>query len=264
MTLHTHQMLRHPVVFRSLQVHRVERLTPAMQRIVFGGDELAGFLSAAPDDHVKLFFPNAEGEIVLPIPGPNGPEYPPGRDYSPMRDYTPRHYDASSNELIVDFVLHGDGPASTWAAQAEPGQRIGAGGPRGSMIISDDFDHYVLIGDETALPAIGRRLAEMPKTARVDVLIEIPDIADQQPLPSKAHITVNWLARHGASAGNSNLLENALQQLPTPTGDTFYWIATESRRARNMRIWLSQEHGVPKDWLKAKGYWKAHPDDDDD
>jgi NADPH-dependent ferric siderophore reductase len=33
-----------------------------------------------------------------------------------------------------------------------------------------------------------------------------------------------------------------------------------------MRLWLSEERGVPKDWLKAKGYWKsgANENDEDD
>lgn len=228
-----------------------------MQRIVLGGTELDGFTSGSPDDHVKLFFPNAAGEIVQPVIGTNGPEFPPGRDYSPMRDYTPRHYDASRNELTIDFVLHGDGPASLWAEQAAAGQVIGAGGPRGSFVIAGDYAHYVLVGDETALPAIGRWLAEMPASASADVLVELPDVNDRQTLPSPPGVNIQWLPRHGASADTSDLLEQALQQLPVPAGDTFYWIATESRRARSIRIWLSEHRHVAKDDMKAKGYWKA-------
>lgn len=263
MTSHVHQMLRHPLTFRKLDVLRVQRLTPHMQRVVFGGDDLRGFISAAPDDHVKLLFPNAAGEIVQPVIGSNGPEYLPGRDYSPMRDYTPRHYDASLNEVTIDFVLHGDGPASLWAEQAAAGQSIGAGGPRGSFVIAGDYDRYVLIGDETALPAIGRWLAEMPSTAIVDVLVEIPDANDRQALPSPASVNVQWFARHGASADSSDLLEQALQTMPLHVGDTFYWIATESRRARAMRIWLVENRQVAKDDMKAKGYWKADDSEDD-
>ena len=264
MTTHEHRMLRHTVVFRTLEVRHVERLTPHMQRVIFGGADLRGFLSAAPDDHVKLFFPNRAGDIVKPTLGPNGPEFPVGVEPSPMRDYTPRRFDTERNELTVDFVLHGDGPASSWAEQATPGQKIGAGGPRGSFIVANDFDHYVLIGDETALPAIGRWLEEMPENMRVDVLAEIPDERDRQPLPSRARVTVTWLDRKGTGAEHSDLLEHALRQLPTSEGDTFYWIATESRRARGIRQWLSQERHIPKEWLRATGYWKIGADDEED
>lgn len=261
---HASLSLRHPMVFRTLTVLRVERLTPHMQRIVFGGDELRGFVSSAPDDHVKLFFPNRAGVIVPPVSGPAGPALPPGGDASPMRDYTPRQYDPQRQELTIDFVLHGDGPASEWAQQAAVGQCLGAGGPRGSVVIADDFDGYVLVGDETALPAIGRWLREMPARSRVEVLIEIPEASDRQPLPSAAQVNIRWLERNGASAQDSTLLEQALQELSPPPGDVFYWIATESRRVRAMRLWLSEQRNVPKDWLKAKGYWKAGVDDGDE
>jgi NADPH-dependent ferric siderophore reductase len=263
MATHQHQRLRHDVVLRTLDVLRVERLTPHMQRVVLGGAELRGFHSASPDDHVKLFFPNRDGRLVLPTPGPDGLDYPAGHEPSPMRDYTPRHHDAGRGELTIDFVLHGDGPASTWAAQAAPGQRLGAGGPRGSFVIADDFDHYVLAGDETALPAIGRWLQEMPPGMRATVLAEIPGADDRQPLPTRAGVEIVWLERDGTPADRSGRLELALQGLPAPVGDTFYWIAAESGRTRAMRLWLDQR-GIPKDWIKAKGYWKAAPGESDD
>jgi NADPH-dependent ferric siderophore reductase len=262
MAKHEPRMVRHTVVMRQLEVLRVERLTPHMQRVVLGGPDLAGFISAAPDDHIKLFFPNSLGEIVRPTLGANGLEYPPGKEPSPMRDYTPRSHDEASGELTVDFVLHGDGPAAIWAAQAAAGQHLGAGGPRGSFIVADDFDHYVMAGDETALPAIGRWLEEMPAHARVTALIEIPESADRQGLRSDAHFDVQWLDRKGSDAASSTLLEQALQQLSAPDGDTFYWIATESRRARNMRQWLSEHRHLPKEHVKATGYWKSGDSDD--
>lgn len=264
MTQHEHHRIRHSLVLRMIEVLRTSRITPHMQRIVFGGAELHGFLSAAPDDHVKLFFPNSQGEMVLPTLGPNGPEYPAGLSPSPARDYTPRDYDAQRNTLTIDFVIHGDGPASTWAEHAKPGEHIALGGPRGSFITANDFGHYVLIGDETALPAIGRRLDEMHADARVWVLAEIPGKADRQPLGSQASFHVTWLERGGVAAADSRLLERALEELSLPPGDAFYWIAAESRRARGMRRYLAEERGVPSDWIRATGYWQADGDDDDD
>ncbi|MFC4764609.1 siderophore-interacting protein [Dyella koreensis] len=261
MTRHESHQIRHNLVFRQLDVLRVDRLTPHMQRVVLGGPQLAGFISAAPDDHVKLFFPNRDGELVPPTLGANGIEFPSDREPSPMRDYTPRHYDAARGELTVDFVLHGDGPAATWAEQAAPGQQLGCGGPRGSLVIANDFDHYVLIGDETALPAIGRWLQEMPATVAVTAFIEIPETADRQALPTDARCELHWFDRQGSDAAASTLLEDAVRSVDAPAGDTFYWIAAESRRARAMRLFLSQERGVPKEWIKATGYWK-HGDDD--
>ncbi len=239
------------------------QLTPGMKRIVVGGEALRGFHSPSPDDHVKVFLPNEDGELVIPAMGANGLQHAPGAKPSPMRDYTPRHHDAAANTLTLDFVLHGHGPAAAWAARSKAGDALGIGGPRGSHVVADDFDCYVLAGDETALPAMGRWIESSGGKAPIIALIEIPDDGERQSLDIPANATVTWLPRNGASAAESGLLEQALRQLPVPAGDTFYWVAAESRRARAMRQYLSDERGVPRDWLRATGYWKAHPDDAD-
>ncbi len=261
MTLHETQLIRLTPRFRHLQVLRSERLTPNMQRIVVGGDALEGFDSRSPDDHVKLFFPNVDGAFVLPELTEHGPRYPEGLAPSPARDYTPRHYDAGAGELVLDFVLHGDGPATSWAARAQAGDALVVAGPRGSHVVADDFDAYVLIGDETALPAIARRLQELPETAVAEVFIEIPEEADRQPLHSAAQVTVSWFERNGFDAASSTLLEDALVDFEQPDGDAHYWIATESRRARMMRKFVEGHLQVPKEWIRATGYWKADPND---
>ncbi|WP_313252858.1 siderophore-interacting protein [Stenotrophomonas sp.] len=261
MSLHETQLIRFTPRFRHLQVLRSERLTPNMQRIVVGGDALEGFDSRAPDDHVKLFFPNAEGQFVLPVLTEQGPRYPEGQLPSPARDYTPRLYDADAGELVLDFVLHGDGPATQWAAHAKAGDALVVAGPRGSHVIADDYDAYVLIGDETALPAIARRLEELPEGAVAEVFIEIPEEGDRQPLHSAAQVTVSWFERNGVDAATSTLLEDALVDFEQPDGDAFYWIATESKRARMMRKFVEGHLQVPKDWTHAAGYWKANPND---
>jgi NADPH-dependent ferric siderophore reductase len=177
-TVRTARRVRHETKMRLLQVREVSRLTPKMVRIVVGGEALAGFVSAAHDDHVKLFFPQpGQDKPVLPTPTPNGPVYPDGAARPAARDYTPRRYDAVANTLTIDFVLHGEGPATSWAAQARPGQFLGVGGPRGSFIVPDDFDWYLFVGDETAVPAIGRRLEELPAGTRVIAVVEVADPA---------------------------------------------------------------------------------------
>lgn len=95
-----------------------------------------------------------------------------------MRDYTPRHFDAARRELTLDFILHDAGPATAWAQQVKIGDQLGIGGPRGSQVVADVFDWYLLLGDETAMPAIGRRLEELSDDVRAIVLIEVDDEQD--------------------------------------------------------------------------------------
>jgi NADPH-dependent ferric siderophore reductase len=256
-TVRTPRRVRHELKMRLLQVREVSRLTPKMVRVVVGGEQLAGFASAAHDDHVKLFFPHpGEDKPVLPVPTPNGPVYPEGALRPVARDYTPRRYDAAANTLTLDFVLHSEGPATAWAAQARPGQFLGVGGPRGSFVVPDDFDWYLLVGDEAAMPAIGRRLEELPGGTRSIAVIEVADAAEEQRLDTHARAEIHWLHRQGAVAGHHALLQKALAELELPAGEGYAWVAAEASAAKALRRYLVDERGVPKDRVKAAAYWK--------
>jgi NADPH-dependent ferric siderophore reductase len=73
--------------------------------------------------------------------------------------------------LHIDFAIHDAGPATDWALRARIGDALEIGGPRGSAVIPMEFDWYLLIGDETGLPAIGRRLEELPAGSRALVIV---------------------------------------------------------------------------------------------
>ncbi|WP_042814151.1 SIP domain-containing protein, partial [Xanthomonas citri] len=81
--------------------------------------------------------------------------------------------------------------------------------------------------------------------------------AERQELLSAAEVRVNWLERNGFDAASSTLLEDSLRDYEPEDGDTFYWIGAESMRARAMRKFLEDHLGVDKEWVRAKGYWKA-------
>jgi NADPH-dependent ferric siderophore reductase len=51
-----------------IEVLRCRRITPRMQRVTFGGPDVARFAPACPDQHVKLFFPRRPGgPIQIPV-----------------------------------------------------------------------------------------------------------------------------------------------------------------------------------------------------
>ena len=250
--------VNHEIKRRRLQVLRVVDLTPRMRRITVGGPELAGFASLGTDDHVKLLFPqNAEEHAALENFNPTA-----GKAQGPMpemRDYTPRRYDLETLELDIDFVLHGDGPAATWATQAAPGQHLYIAGPRGSMIVPDIFDSYLLIGDETALPAIARRLEGLAANRRALVIVEVENGAEQQRLESAAQVDVIWVLRED---GRNNLL-TTVQQIKVPSGNLYAWVATESKVSRQIRRVLLDEHDLSEQFVKAVGYWRLDDSDEE-
>ncbi len=233
------ERVRHELKRRRLTVARVERVAAQMVRIVFQGDDLRDFISLGFDDHIKLFFPSAAGEPA-------------------MRDYTPRRFDAARGELWIDFFLHEAGPATTWAAQARVGQTLEIGGPKGSAIIAlENIDAHVFIGDETALPAIGRRLEELPAAARALVVFEI-EAGSLWPSPaSAAALDVIQVERKaGANVPPAQEVIERLRTLDFPSARSFVWVALESQAARTVRRYLREERGIDKDWIKAAAYWK--------
>ena len=227
-----------PVVRRELTVKAVIDLTPTLRRITLAGEALEGFHSPGADDHVKLFFPA-----------------PQGQEEGARRDYTPRAHRPDVRELDLDFVLHGHGPGASWAAQARPGQTVTVGGPRGSTRVSYTFDWYLLAGDDAALPAIARRLEELPAGANVTVLLEVQDAASELPLPTQAHADVRWLHRGVAEPGTTSLLPSAVRALSLCAGEGFVWVGTEQAAAASIRAHLLEERGLRSEYVRCVGYW---------
>lgn len=251
----TPRRVRHELRFRKLSVKTVQRVTPHLIRVTLTGDDLAGFQSPGFDDHVKLFFPDpATGKLSLPTMGPEGPVWPEGRPT--MRDYTPRRHDAKAGTLEIDFALHEAGPATQWAEQARAGDILGVGGPRGSFIVPTEFDWHLLIGDDTALPAISRRLAELPAGARAVVLAEIDSEADEIAFDTQAELTLKWAHRRGTEPGLSHVLLDALKAMKLPAGDFHAWVGCESAIAKALRAHLVGERGANPKWTRASGYWR--------
>lgn len=234
--------VRHQPRRRTLTIKQVDKIAAHMIRITLTGD-LEGFVSLGFDDHIKLFFPDGMVDAT-------------GAPGMLSRDFTPRRHDAAANILEIDFALHDAGPATRWAAQAKPGDMLNVGGPRGSFIIPTDFDWHLLVGDETALPAISRRLAELPVGTRALVIGEIDSPADEIAFATKADASVIWAHRNGAAAGESDALAGKLAALKFPSGDYYAWVACESLTAKALRAQLIADHNANPKWMRAAGYWR--------
>jgi len=248
--------IRHALKFRLLQVTRVTALNPYLVRVTFTGDSLDDFVSASFDDHIKLFFPQpGEAMPALPQAGPDGPIFDASKPRPIARDFMPRRFDRVVRELDIEFVLHEAGPAMAWAAQAAPGQYLGIGGPRGSFVIPTQFDWHLMIGDETALPAIARRLEELPEGTRVATLIEVADQSARIEFDTRADLYAQWRYRNESEHPGGALLL-ALRETYVPDGEGYVWAAGEATLMRAVRKLLCDERGVDKKRIRASAYWK--------
>ena len=223
--------------WRTLTVTSAYLVTPRMLRVNFHCNELSDFESPSADDHVKLLFQTPDGQEV-------------------MRDFTPRAWSKERGSLAIEFAMHDEGPAASWARQAKPGEELRLGGPRGSVVVADDFDWYLLIGDATALPSIMRRLEEFRPGAFVHAVLLVENEAEIQNVKTASRCHLQWIFTTGSSASDSAPIEQALATLHFPDGDGFIWIAGKGLLPRSLYRWAKDERGHKQEWIKAAEYWK--------
>jgi NADPH-dependent ferric siderophore reductase len=171
------------------------------------------------------------------------------------RDYTIRGMDRLAGTISVDFVLHGDTPAPTWARQAKPGDRIEARGPRGGTVLRPDADWHLLTGDETCIPAIAHIVETMPAATKAFVFIEVEDRNGELDLQTEADAVIRWVHRNGAPAGPSGLMNGMLQDLALPPGSGHAYIIGETSNVRRQRHTLLAR-GLARDQISSEGYWR--------
>ncbi len=243
---------------RVLSVSRVEQITPRYRRVFLTGADLdAGFpyVRLAPTDHVKVLFPQPNTrEVVIPTRTEKGWVGPDGATEPIFRDYTVRGWRPETKELVIDFVVHGHGVGSAWAASAEPGDKLGVMGPRGNIVFPENYSWYLMAGDESALPAMGRFVEELPETASARVVVEVADAADLQRLTDRADVEVTWVLRDRAGDGG---LERTVRSILLPEGDDwFVFAAGEAGALKPIRDYFRRELGLPKERVVVDGYWK--------
>jgi NADPH-dependent ferric siderophore reductase len=241
---------RQPTKLWRTKVLRTARLTPRMARITVGGPELSDFVGAGTDENVMLYlYESTEG---LPEPLTlDSARAALSRVRPYMRTYTVRRHDPAANEIDFDFVLHGDhGPAVRWASEARPGDEVIFVGPSPAYRPDPGADWHLLVGDETALPAIDAIIRDLPG-ATIKAFVEIENAGEQQDLP------VTWVHRDGLPAGSSEALVKALAAAEFPEGVPAVWAAGERQVMQAVREHLVGERGIDRAKVRPATYWRV-------
>ena len=289
-------------------VARVEQLTPHFVRVTFAGDELDVFGTDRLDQRLKIVFP-LEGSGISdfgaddPATVADGSWYTrwralPDAERNPFRTYTVRAVRPDDREVDVDMVFHGDGgPAARWLNQARPGSDVVLIGPDSQSIDSavgidwhpGDARCVLLVGDETAAPAICSVLESLPAGRTARAFIEVPERADVLPVDVPAGSTLTWLPRGGAAIGQvldpavrewvarnrpvyRAALADAAQQVEDvdvdreliwdspeaqDSGDFYAWLAGEAGVIKALRRFLVSETGIDRKRIAFMGYWRT-------
>jgi NADPH-dependent ferric siderophore reductase len=232
------------------EVVRVAHLTPLTRRISLTAPEFEDLGIEEPGEIITLGWPARGRELVLPE---RGWRFPRGTRGQHWRNFTVRRHRPELAEIDVDFVLHGHGRASGWAAGAERGDSVGFAGPRVHWRNNGGADWSLLVADETGLPALLAILEALPAGHRALALAEVADERERQPVESQADIELEWLTRRGLPAGTS-LLADAVRGLDLPPGRGRVWGGGEALAMRAVREELGQR--VEPEAVDALGYWK--------
>ncbi|WP_234988086.1 siderophore-interacting protein [Demequina sp. NBRC 110056] len=231
---------RPPRPVRTVAVVRKETLSPTMVRVIVGGPAIDDLPPLSYTDHyVKLKF----GDVT--------------------RTYTIRWLDHEAREMALDFVIHGDeGLAGPWARDAQAGDEISFMGPGGAWAPRGDADVHLLVGDDSALPAIAAALEALPSHARAEVFLEVPDAASRQELPVTDGTVVHWVERDAHGLGYGEALTYAVQTATFPEGDLEAFVHGNADMIKPLRHYLFNEREVPRDKVSISGYWRTGMNED--
>jgi NADPH-dependent ferric siderophore reductase len=245
--------------FCELTVGEITDLAPHMRRLRLHGKDLDLEAYDTGSIHVRLLIPpRGQENPQWPTLADNGmPVWPSGENTIEQRVYTIRAIDAKAGWIDVDFVMHGDnGPGSAFAMHASPGDVVAMTGPLGTAL--PEADWMLFAGDETALPAIGRYLAEMPDHVSGHAIIEVGSKSDVIELPTNSQFQVQWLLRDDDQLVERSLLQDAIRSVEMPDArDRIYcWAGVEQGDYKPVHTYWRKELGLDRDNCLAMTFWR--------
>ncbi|MGW3288869.1 siderophore-interacting protein [Streptomyces sp. NPDC001002] len=245
----------------TLEVRRRELLTPGFASVTLGGPALRDLVVAGGDQAVRLFFPR-EGQTALRMPTVSNDAWIAQLLLLPksvrpwVRNLTIRRVRPADDEIDIEFALHGDSPMASWARRAEPGDPAGIFDVGTMYRLPEHAEGQLLVGDETALPAILSILDGTPPSLPTDVYLEVATAADIRSLDVPAGVRVHWFSRDDEELRPGTSTLDALRDASLPSGRFYTWVAGESRLATTVRRHLVNDRGVPKRDISFFGYWR--------
>ncbi|MCC5951885.1 MAG: siderophore-interacting protein [Acidimicrobiia bacterium] len=248
---------REPPPFRPVRVARTEQRTPYLVRVTLGGPALDGLELGLPAASVRVLLPEPGARDVV-IPTWEDNEFLNADGTRPLiRTLTPLRLDTTTDtaELDVDVVCHGDSPLTTWATTAVEGTPAAVSGTGRGYEIDPAATDVLLVGDESALPAISTVIPALPVTARVRVLAEVRAEDGAPDLPDHPGLEVQWcLAEPDGAPGSAMVAALAVAEVGS---DSHVWAAGEAAAVQRIRKHLFDTVGLARSHAVVRGYWKV-------
>jgi NADPH-dependent ferric siderophore reductase len=236
-------------------VETVEWLTPALVRVVLTGPGLAGFeMPESTDAYVNVAIPPAGAPYDAVFAPADVREHHDPEHWPARRRYTVRSWDGT--RLALDFVVHGDaGVAGPWAARAVPGDVLVFEGPGSGYRPDPTADWHLMVGDESALPAIAASLEAVPSGRPVVVRLVCDGPDHEIALAGPGELDLRWLHRRG-EPDDAHLLLRSVEALAFPEGRVHAFVHGEADEIRALRRHLLAERGLMRSDMSCSPYWR--------
>lgn len=230
-----------------------DEVTPRLLRLTLEGDGIHE-MHADPAASVRLLVPSP-GSTELVMPTWDGNEFLlPGGERPALRTFTPLAADRP-DRLDLGIVRHVGGVVSEWAEHVAVGAPAALSGPGRGFEWPDETTTFHLLGDETAVPAIGQLLTVLPRAAAITVHAEVEAQHAIRPLPDHPDVTVEWLLRDPTAPPGARLVA-AATALPEIDPATHVWAAGEAASMQAIRKHLFDERELARFQATIRGYWK--------
>ena len=245
---------REPPPFRMVSLVGTERPTPHVVRVVFDGPDLHNLTVDEPAASIRLLLPSPETSD-LEVPVWNGNEFLLANGERPtIRTFTPIRLPGATSELALDVVLHGSGAASNWATSATIGAPAAISGPGRGYVADGDASSFLLVGDESAVPAISQLLDALPAEHPISAGIEVTSPDAVRELPQRPMIEVEWRVLAEGSLPGTEQFDYVRTSTLEP--GVRIWAAGEAAAMQRIRRHLFDDRGVDRSSTMVRGYWK--------
>ena len=245
------------------RVRSTTRLTPSMIRVVLADGDVDRFeMPADTDTYVNLALRPAGAPYDEVFDPQQVRDEHPREHWPARRRYTVRTWDAETRELTLDFVVHGDeGVAGPWAAAAQPGDVLVFQGPGSGYRPDPEADWHLMVGDESALPAIAAALDTVSEGVQVVVRLLCDGPDHEIALTTPGDLDLRWLHRANDSS-DVDLLVDSVRSLAFPRGRVHAFVHGEADEIRALRRHLLGDRGVPRSDMSCSPYWRRTMDDE--
>ncbi|MTD54062.1 siderophore-interacting protein [Amycolatopsis pithecellobii] len=182
-----------------------------------------------------------------------------GKRRARVRSYSIRRFRPEMSAFDIEISVHEEhdaGPGAAWAQAAEPGDVVAFLDEGCGYLPTTDAAWQLLVGDESALPAVLAIAEQSAGALSTEVFLEVPDSEDVRDIAAPPNTKIHWLPRNDSAMKPGTLALRAVRDAELSGGPFYTWVAGESALATGVRRHLVNDRGVPKPDITFRGYWR--------